>query len=162
MKVVMDSDCLIKLSKAGAKEAVVSAMEISIPPLVKKETVDEAKASGCHDAFIIEENISHRSLRVVSLKNKKSPFLTAAKGEMEVVSLFSQGNYDAVASDDKRFLKKLNAAGIPYLTPAACIIYLHQSGKAEKMEAARMLEALKPFISREEYAVAMLYLEKQS
>jgi hypothetical protein len=64
MKVVMDSDCLVKLSKAGAKEAVASTMEISIPPLVKIETVDEAKICGFHDAFIIEENISRKLLKL--------------------------------------------------------------------------------------------------
>jgi hypothetical protein len=35
MKIVMDSDCLVKLAKSRAKEAVVSAMEVHIPPLVK-------------------------------------------------------------------------------------------------------------------------------
>ena len=113
MKIVMDSDCLVKLSKAGAKEAIVSAMEVSIPPLVEKETVDEAKANGYSDAFIIEENINKKLLHVVKLHGKKPVVVTVVKGEDEVVSLFSQGNYDAIASDDKRFLKKLDSANIP-------------------------------------------------
>lgn len=162
MKIVMDSDCLVKLSKAGAKEAIVSAMEVSITPLVKKETVDEAKANGYRDAFMIEENIDKELLHVVKLQGKTLPVVSVIKGEKEVVSLFSQGNYDAIASDDKRFLKKLDSAKIPYLTPAACLIYLYKSNKIKKAEVAGMLEALKPFISRDEHAVVKLYLKEQS
>ena len=162
MKIIMDSDCLVKLSKAGAKEAIVSAMEVSMPPLVKKETVDEAKANGYRDAFMIEENIAKELLHVVRLQGKQSSVVSVVKGEEKVVSLFSQGNYDAIASDDKRFLKKLDAANIPYLTPAACLIYLYKSKKIKKAEVTGMLEALKPFISRDEHAVAKLYLEDQS
>lgn len=162
MKIVMDSDCLVKLSKAGAKEAIVSAMEVSIPPLVEKETVDEAKANGYGDAFIIEENINKKLLHVVKLHGKKPVVVTVVKGEDEVVSLFSQGNYDAIASDDKRFLKKLDSANIPYLTPAVCLIYLYKSKKIKKSEVDGMLEALSPFISRDEHAVVKLYLEEQS
>ena len=76
----MDSDCLVKLSKAGAKEAIVSAMEVSIPPLVKKETVDEAKANGYRDAFMIEENIDKELLHVVKLQGKKLPVVSVVKG----------------------------------------------------------------------------------
>jgi len=161
MKIVMDLDCLVKLSKAGAKEAIVSTMEVSIPPLVEKETVNEAKANGYRDAFMIEENIAKGLLHVVKLQGKKSAVITVVKGEDEVVSLFSQGNYDAIASDDKRFLKKLDSANVPYLTPAACLVYLYKIKKINKSEAVDMLEALKPFISRDEHAVVKLYLEEQ-
>ena len=40
MKIVMDSDCLVKLAKSGVKETIASAMEIFIPVLVKEETVE--------------------------------------------------------------------------------------------------------------------------
>jgi len=114
------------------------------------------------DAFMIEENIAKELLHVVRLQGKQSSVVSVVKGEEEVVSLFSQGNYDAIASDDRRFLKKLDAANIPYLTPAACLIYLYKSKKIKKAEVTGMLEALKPFISRDEHAVAKLYLEDQS
>lgn len=155
----MDSDCLVKLTKAGAKEAILSAMEVNIPSLVKKETVDEAKKKGHRDAFIIEENIEKKTLRVVTTKGGKALPVSAEKGEAEVVSLYSEGNYDAIASDDSRFLKKLEAADIPYLTPTACLIYLHRSKRLGKPETAKILEALKPFVSRDEYTIAVLYLE---
>ena len=162
MKVVMDSDCLVKLTKSGAKEAILSAMEVHIPPLVKKETVDEGKERGYQDAFIIEENIDKKVLQVVKHDLKKSPAISATKGEAEVISLYLGGNYDAIAGDDQRFLKRLEAANIPYLTATACLIYLYKNKKVERSAAVEMLESLKPFISRDEYAVAKLYMEEKS
>src|SRR4030042_970656 len=150
MKVVMDSDCLVKLTKSGAKEAIVSAMEVHIPPLVKKETVDEAKERGYQDAFTIEENINKKTLYVVKHRLKNPPAISAGKGEAEVISLYLGGNYDAIASDDQKFLKRLEAANIPYLTPTACLVYLYRNRKVENSVAVEMLESLRPFISREE------------
>lgn len=158
----MDSDCLVKLTKAGAKEAVLSAMEVHIPRLVKQETVDEAKKHGYQDALIIEKNINKKALLVVKHQRKQQTAISVAKGETDVVSLYSEGKYDAVASDDQRFLKRLEAANIPCLTPTACLVYLHKNKKADKPAAMKMLESLKPFISSEEYTVAKLYMEEKA
>ena len=157
----MDSDCLVKLAQSGAKEAVIVAMEVHIPFLVKKETVDEGRRRGYQDALIIEENINKKALHMAKHRSGKPPAISSAKGETDVVSLYMEGDYDAVASDDQRFLKRLEAAGIPYLTPASCVVYVHKSKKIDKAGALGMLEPLKPFISREEYAVAKLYLEEK-
>lgn len=159
MKIVMDSDCLIKLTKAGAKEAVTLAMKVYIPSMVKKETVDEVKERGYQDALTIEENIEKKVLKVV--KNRRNSFVKVpgTKGEMEAVALYSEGGYDAIASDDRRFLKKLDAAEIPYMTPTACVLYLYQSGKVGKSEVLRLLGRMRPFISGEEYRIALFYLE---
>lgn len=156
----MDSDCLVKLTKAGAKAEVVSGMEVHIPSLVKTETVDEAKGKGYQDGIIIERNIAKSRLRVV--KSGKKAVIAATKGEADVVSLFLNGGYDAIASDDRRFLKKLESANIPYLTPAACLVYLRSAKRIAKFAALELLESLKPFISREEYATAKLRLEVMS
>jgi hypothetical protein len=161
MRVVMDSDCLVKLTKAGAKAEVVSGMEVHIPPLVKAETVDEAKEKGYQDGIVIEMNIAKTRLHVVKPK-KKTAIPAAAKGEADAVSLFLDGSYDAIASDDRRFLKRLESANIPYLTPAACIVYLHSANRIEKVAASALLESLKPFISKEEYVTAKLRMEAMS
>ena len=44
MKVIMDADCLIKLTKAGLKELVCKAFAVSIPRRVKEEVVDSGRA----------------------------------------------------------------------------------------------------------------------
>ena len=58
MKVIMDSDSLIKLTKARAKEIVLKNTEAYIPPKVFEEVVKIPKEEGYPDAFLIEENIS--------------------------------------------------------------------------------------------------------
>lgn len=60
-----------------------------------------------------------------------------------MASLFLEGGYEAIASDDKRFMKKLEAADIPYLTPSACIIFLYKNSAVVKTEALDMLERLR-------------------
>ncbi len=162
MKIVMDSDCLIKLTKAMAKEAVLSVMEVYIPQLVKEETVDEVKGKGYQDALVIEKNIESNVLYVVKHREKIFPTIPSTKGEMEVISLYLEGSYDAIASDDRRFLKKLEAANIPYLTPCACVVYLYKCGKVGKSKVLEMLEDMKSFISEEEYMISKFYLEGMS
>jgi hypothetical protein len=70
---------------------------------------------------VIEMNIGKTRLHVVKPKKKAIP--AAAKGGAKVLSLFLNGSDDAIASDDRRFLRKLESANIPYLTPAACLVY---------------------------------------
>lgn len=162
IKVVMDSDCLVKLTKGGAKEVVVRAMEVHIPEVVKKETVDEGKERGYQDSLVIEENINNKGLRVVKHREKGTMTFPAVKGEAEVLSLYLNGGYDAVASDDRRFLKRLEAGNIPFLTPTACVIYLYRIGNIEKSDFVKMLEKMRPFISSEEYMMSKIYVEGKS
>lgn len=158
IKVVMDSDCLVKLTKGGAKEAVVRTMEVHIPAVVKKEVVDEGKKRGYQDSLIVEENINNKGLRVVKHHQKNPMTVPSVKGEEEVLSLYLNGGYDAVASDDRRFLKRLEAANIPFLTPAACVIYLYRNGNIKKSDIVDILEKMRPFISTEEYMMSKFYV----
>lgn len=56
MKIVMDSDVLIKITKTGSKEIVVNSLEVIIPKRVHEETVIESEDSP--DARTIQENIN--------------------------------------------------------------------------------------------------------
>ena len=69
MKVVMDADSLIKLTKAKAKEV--------------GEVIARLKMGG---------------------------------GEADAFRLYKSGGFDAVSSDDAKFLKILDAFDMPYLT----------------------------------------------
>ncbi|MCD4788258.1 MAG: hypothetical protein K8R09_08570 [Desulfobacterales bacterium] len=57
MKLLMDADCLIRLTKAGLKDFVGNRDTIFIPDVVQKEVVDAGKEKGCPDAFIVKKNI---------------------------------------------------------------------------------------------------------
>jgi hypothetical protein len=150
MNVVMDADCLIKLTKAGLKEQVCAAWRVSIPPLVRRETVDQA--SHLPDATRIRQNIVAGHIAV------KDPGVRAAKGEDAVLRLYQGGGFEAVATDDARFIRQLRGLGIPFAVPAVIIVWLRLEDVLSPDEARQALTALRPHISSEQWAAAQLML----
>lgn len=59
-------------------------------------------------------------------------------GEAEVFRLYKSGEFDAISSDDGKFLKILDALDIPYLTPSALIVHLFKK-KVLSKEKSRNL-----------------------
>ena len=155
----MDSDCLVKLTKAGAKDAVTKALEVYIPRGVVRETVVTGKQRRYADAIEIESNIRKKRLRVLQAEKSGRYPLISSRGEAQVLTSFLKGGYDAVASDDQRFLKKLDSEGIPYLTPTACILYLFYNKANTREEVIQFLFQVRPFVSNEEYEIARHDLE---
>ena len=150
MKVAMDADCLIKLAKAGLKERVCRAWEVAIPALVRRETTEQAPA--LPDAIRIRENIAAGYVVVVPGS------AGAGKGEDAVLRLYQAGGYDAVATDDARFIRHLRGLGIPYAVPAVIVVGLRLGGVLSLDEAQTALAALRPHVSMEEHAAAQLML----
>ena len=143
MKVLMDADCLIKLTKAGLKEAVCVHLSVTIPQIVKHEVVDLGKNHP--DSMMIKDNLGKGLL---SLSGVETPDV---KGEEAVLAVFQSGGFDAVCSDDKRFVRRLRALGVPYIPPAVCVFLLLKQGKVNLPDALEKLELLSPFISSDEY-----------
>jgi rRNA-processing protein FCF1 len=146
MKIVIDSDALIKLTKSGAKELITEYFDVAIPERVYEETVTEAE--GYPDAKEIKRNIEAK--RIVAKEAQREE-----KGEMAVLDLFKRGDYDLLVSDDRRFLKHLAANGIPYLTPPFLIVNLLHKRKISKKCAENYIDNLKMYISEEEYLTAI-------
>lgn len=155
MKIVMDADCIIKLTKAGLKEDVCKALSISIPQLVKEEVVDRGKSRDLPDAFLVEQNIHSGALKVLPEAHAKK-----SRGEDEVILAFRSGGYDAVGSDDRKFIRHLRAFHIPYVTPAVCIAVLVQQGTMPRDKGLSDLDILAPYISDDEYYTVRLFLEQ--
>lgn len=150
MKTVMDADCLIKLTKAGVKERVCEAWKICIPLAVRRETVEVA--GGLPDALRIRANITAKRITVVSGSQG------GGKGEDAVLHLYQSGGFNAVATDDAHFIRRLRGLGVPYAVPAVIIVRLMLAGSLSGMEAEQALAALRPHISPEEHAAAQLML----
>jgi len=155
MKIVMDSDCLIKLTKAGLKEDLCGAFSISITGRVHEEVVERGRDKGRDDAFLVEENIAKGRIRI-----ERADRPEGRPGEAEAVALFLEGGFDAIGSDDRRFLGKLRISGIPYVTPAVCVALLAKERKWKLSPALSKLESLSPWISDEEYRTVKLFLER--
>ena len=146
MKIVIDSDALIKLTKSGAKELITEFFEVVIPERVYEETVKDGK--GYPDAKEIKKNIKAKRIGVKEASQEN-------KGEMAALDLYMRGNCDLLVSDDGRFLKHLEAEGIPYLTPTSLIVHLLYKNKLSKKYAKNYIDNLKMFISKEEYLTAI-------
>lgn len=151
MKMLMDTDCLIKLTKSTLKELVCGNFSVIIPQIVKEEVVDNAK--GHPDAAIIKGNIETGLLTINKMRS------SAQKGEDAVFAIFHQGKFDAVCSDDKRFIKRLRLFDIPYITPSVFIAILLKKGKLTIKEAHKKLDSLSPFVSEDEYYAVKLVLK---
>ena len=155
MKVIMDADCMIKLTKAGLKEDICQAFEVTIPHLVKEEIVDRGKAKKLPDALLIERNIQEKLIKVDKKRDQRIDV-----GEKEAMALFQNGGYDAIGSDDKRFVKQLRLFNIPYVTPAVFIAIMLKQGDIKSVYAEERLQALSEFISDSEYFAVKLFIEQ--
>lgn len=151
MKVVMDADCLIKLTKSALKELVCDNFSVVIPQAVKEEVIDDA--GRYPDATIIQKNIDSGLL---TMSKAQAP---AEKGEEAVLGTFQRGKFDAVCSDDKRFIKRLRLFEIPYITPCVFIAILLKKGKLTVREARKRLDVLSPYVSEDEYSAVKLVLD---
>ena len=154
MKILMDADCLIKLTKAGLKDLVCGYFGIFIPAVVKIQVVDEGKRHQCADASIVENNIQNGKIEIVKSRE------THPNGDSAVVTLFRGKAYDAVGTDDAKLTRRLKAAGIPFLLPGLFILKLAQEKKLTVDEAVRSLEKLSAFISDDEFSMVRILLEK--
>lgn len=161
----MDSDCLIKLTKGRAKGDITMCISVTIPQIVKTETVDEGKASGYPDPLEIENNIKMgkimvKTARVTPEIRGIAETLRLKGGEIDVYSLFQTGGFTAIASDDQKFIRKMEEMEISCVTPTALIIYAWRKGAISKERALELLESIKSMVSDEEYILSKLEIEK--
>ena len=147
----MDTDCLIKLTKSKLKELVCANFSVIIPQVVKEEIMDNAESHP--DSMIIRGNIETGLLTVNKTRS------SSKTGEEAVFSIFQLGKFDAVCSDDKRFIKRLRLLDIPYITPSVFIAILLRKGKLTIKEARKRLDSLSPFVSEDEYSAVKLVLD---
>ena len=164
MKAIMDSDSLIKLTKAKAKEIVLKNIEGYIPPKVFEEAVKIPKEEGYPDAFLIEENLKKGLLAIGEFREDQHveemiTRLGIGCGEADVFRLYKSGGFDVISSDDGKFLKIIDALDIPYMTPSALIIYLFDKKMLSKVDAKTYIDNLKEMISDEEYYLAIREVE---
>jgi rRNA-processing protein FCF1 len=146
----MDADCLIKLTKAGLKEHVCEAWKVVIPAIVRRETVEQAP--GLPDAARIKQNIAAGRIAV------NEAHVRAAKGEEVVLHLYQGGGFDAVASDDARFIRQLRGLGVPYAVPAVIVVRLCREGILTADLALKALAELRPHIGPDQHAAALLMI----
>lgn len=146
---------MIKLTKAGLKDLVGNNDEIIIPVAVQKEVVEAGKLKGCHDAFIVENNIGSKVIKLAEST------LNYNNGDDALIQLFQKEQYDAVATDDTKLVRQLKSRGISFILPALIIYQLFRDGLLEQEVALGALTKLSEFISEDEYSTVKLIMEKE-
>jgi rRNA-processing protein FCF1 len=157
MKILMDADCLIKLTKAGLKEFICQHEKITIPGIVRREVVDAGRLKGHVDADLVDKNIRNGLIALAS-----EAALNRGKGDQALIATFNQGRYAAVATDDAKLIRILRATGIPFVLPALLIYAIYNKDLIDQETGLNWLDRLSPFISEEEYSVTKLLLEERS
>ena len=154
MKLLMDSDCLIKLTKSGLKELAAKHCDVQIPNIVEQEVVHKGKIKECPDAYAVENNIARGRISILQAYSKHT------SGDDALIDLYPESDSDAVATDDAKLTRKLRANGIPYILPALIIYKLAIEKSISFDEAHSALNRLADYISQDEYAAVSILLEK--
>jgi len=154
LKVVLDADGLIKLTKCGILPDLLEACNCVIPRQVYTETVVEGIKQLYEDAFEIGEYVEEGRLAVKSIKISFEEE-TLGSGELSAFALFKQSNYHFIVSDDQAFLKFLRRKSIPFLIPSDVIVLLFNMKQINKCQAKQYLNQLKPLTRDEAYYEAL-------
>jgi len=156
MKLLMDADCLIKLTKAGLKELVATHDQIAIPEIVRREVVDAGKDKGLADAALVEKNIQAKRIKIAAGSTPHG------KGDEALIEIFGAGAYDAVATDDRKLIRVLRAADVAFVVPGIILYSLKARGLIRREAALKCLDQLADFISPDEYSTVRLLLEEKT
>lgn len=120
--VVLDSDGLIKLAKAGILGVVVKAWTCLIPQAVWAETVEGGREAAYPDALAIREALRPSMVQPPARHPRAARLLQQkrglGRGEQDALHLFFTARADAIVSDDAAFLTVLGQAGLRYIPPA--------------------------------------------
>jgi len=157
MKILMDSDCLIKLTKAGLKEDICQHYEVVIPVIVKKEVVDAGKSKGVSDAEVIDKNLQKGIIQVIGKES-----LTHMKGDQALIELYKRGQHHAIATDDGKLIRFLRSTGIPYILPGLLIYSLFRRNIISKEKGMKWLKELSALISEDEFSMVRFLLEEKT
>lgn len=149
----MDADCLIKLTKAQLKESICAAFDVAVPTKVRSEVLVNADAHP--ECTVVQRNLD--SGAIAEVPDSK----VHAKGEDALLAAYASGEYEAIASDDTRFVKRLRVLGTPYMTPAVLLLAMVKQSRLTVDDAEDALVKLSPMISDAEIAVVRLKLESR-
>ena len=147
--VLMDADCIIKITRAGFKEMTMETFDISIPEAIRREVIDQGESRS--ESTMIGENIRLNKVRIVRGRIEDN-------GDDALVEAFHRGNYDFISTDDRRLISRLTNVGIPCVVPGLLLYQLFKSGKIDREEALRKLEKLANSVSADEYQIVRFLL----
>jgi hypothetical protein len=150
MHLILDSDGLIKLNRAGVLEVVMKSFACLVPRAVYEEVVIVGSEHKYADAEAIGETLRDRA-RIPAHTETERAELGLGKGEAAILAQVGQFADAVVVSDDRRFLTVLSVEEIAFLTPADLLVLMAKRGYLTTDDAVRAVERLRPLIRTQAY-----------
>ena len=110
-KFVLDADAAIKLAKAGVLETLAEHSKCIMPQQVYDEVM-KGKGKMLEDAFAVEALVLNKRLKIVEVDTDEIQE-SLGTGEKAALAAFGKHKAEALVSDDRKFLAKLEARGMP-------------------------------------------------
>lgn len=151
-KLLMDSDALIKISKAGFLERVAENFEVMITKEVYGETVTEGRKGFYEDADKIDNLVKDGKIAIIkgeAYKNKPKPQQSFGLGEASIFQAYKKSRL--IVTDDLSFNLYLKKEGIQSISSAHVLLLCFKNKKISKNETHIYLERLRTFIRKETY-----------
>ena len=152
IRMLLDADASIKLTKIGIIETFVFGFEVILTNDVYDEHVIAGLSRGYQDAKIMEKLDEDGKVFVADASEKPSCFdkFILGRGEKSVINYYvGNNNIDLIVSDDEAFLKVLDRFDIPFTPVAGVILMCVSCELISKEKGFRYLESLKPMIKAE-------------
>jgi len=156
--IILDSDGLIKLAKAGVLGELSRKYLLVITGQVHNEVVIKGKAHGHKEAEEIEEMIKTGIIQVrkTSLKGGN---LRLGEGERSCFQLYSRKAGGFIVSDDQAFLRYLEFHGVPFVLPTDLIAVAARRGVIPVERAKEALLKIQNLVRKDNLERAMKRLE---
>lgn len=151
IKILLDADASIKLTKIGIIETFVSCFEVLLTSEVYNEHVIAGLNRNYPDAKSMEKLVSDGKVIIVEIANNPYVYdnFRLGRGEKSVLNYFMVNDADLIISDDEAFLKVLDRFEIPFTPVAGAIFMCVINGSISKEKGLKYLKSLKPMIKDE-------------
>ena len=151
MKILLDADASIKLTKIGIIEIFVSCFEVILTGDVYSEHVTAGLNRNYPDAIKMNKLVSSGKVIVVEVAKYPTVYdnFRLGRGEKSVLNYFVANDIDLIISDDEAFLKVLDRFRIPFTPVAGAILMCVLHKPINKEKGLKYLESLKPMIKDE-------------
>ena len=158
MRILLDTDASIKLTKINLIEIVATEFDVILTEQVYKEQVTAGLKKNLLDAKRMEKLVQEGKITVSKVIGKSSVENSRlGAGEKSVLDYYLANDMDLIVSDDEVFLKMLDIYEIPF-TPVAGVILMSVFNELiNKEKAIKYLEMLKPMIKEEH----MFYIKRK-
>jgi predicted nucleic acid-binding protein len=153
MRLLLDADASIKLTKIGLIEILASGFDVILTLVVYDEQVNFGLKNNYPDARIMKELVLEGKIVVEEVGDEYPTYddFHLDRGETSLLKYRMCNDVDLIISDDEKFLKILNDMGFPFIPTASVILMCINRKLISKEEGLRFLDSSKFMIKDEHF-----------